>query len=68
MKYYYVNKINQSNGDHEVHYSTCNYLPSVENQEPLGYFIDFKEAVKKAKEKYVQSDGCYFCSNTCHNK
>lgn len=68
MKYYYVNRMKQSNGDHEVHESTCSYLPSIENREALGYFNDCKEAVKKAKEKYAQSDGCYFCSNACHKK
>lgn len=68
MKYYYVNRIKQSNGDHEVHESTCIYLPNIENREYLGSFNDCKEAVKKAKEKYVQSDGCFFCSNSCHKK
>lgn len=68
MKNYYVNKIKQSNGDHEVHESSCNRLPSMENREYLGLFNDCKEAVKKAKEKYAQSDGCYFCSNDCHKK
>jgi len=66
MKNYYVNKIKQSNGDHEVHESSCSFLPSVENREYLGLFSDCKEAVKKAKEKYPKSNGCYFCSDSCH--
>ena len=66
MKNYYVNKLKQSNGDHEVHVSTCNHLPNIENREYLGLFNDCKEAVKKAKEKYAKSNGCYFGSNSCH--
>jgi len=31
MDHYYVNKNEQSNGDHEVHTGNCIYLPSVEN-------------------------------------
>jgi len=53
MKYYYVNRIKQSNGDHEVHASTCSYLPIIENREPLGYFNDCKEAVKKQKKNML---------------
>jgi 23S rRNA G2069 N7-methylase RlmK/C1962 C5-methylase RlmI len=68
MKDYYVNKIKQSNGDLEVHESSCRFLPNIENREYIGLFNDCKEAVKKAKEKYAQSDGCYFCSNSCHKK
>lgn len=30
-QYYYVNKNEQPNGDHEVHTGSCIYLPSVEN-------------------------------------
>jgi len=68
MKNYYVNKIKQSNGDHEVHESTCRYLPSSENRENLGSFSNCKDAVKKAKEKFIKSDGCYYCSNSCHKQ
>ncbi|MCX9895359.1 hypothetical protein LAD77_25195 [Klebsiella pneumoniae] len=35
--YYYVNKNAQSNGDHEVHVSSCARLPAVENRLFLGY-------------------------------
>ncbi len=66
MKTYYVNKLKQANGDHEVHESTCSYLPNNQNKEYLGFFNDCKDAVKKAKEKYPKSNGCYYCSNSCH--
>ena len=47
--FYYVNKIAQPTGEHEVHASSCRYLPSVENRILLGYFTSGKEAVKEAK-------------------
>jgi hypothetical protein len=66
MKYYYVNKNAQPNGDHEVHTGDCSHLPQPENRLYLGLFSNCKDAVKKAKETYSQSDGCYYCCNACH--
>ena len=66
MDYYYVNKNAQSNGDHEVHKATCNYLPSDENRKYLGLFSTCTEAVREAKQTYLKSNGCYYCSNPCH--
>lgn len=50
---YYVNKIAQSSGEHEVHASSCRYLPSVENRIFWGYFANGKEAVREAKNTTV---------------
>ena len=66
MPHYCVNMNAQSNGDHEVHTSTCNYLPDARNQLQLGYFDNCGPAVRKAKETYARSNGCYFCCNACH--
>jgi hypothetical protein len=66
MPKYYVNKQAQSNGDHEVHTSTCIYLPSAENRKYLGEFVTCHGAVREAKKHYSQVDGCYFCSRECH--
>jgi hypothetical protein len=63
---YYVNKNQQLNGDHEVHNSSCNYLPSAENRTYLGNYNNCRDAVAKAKTYYSQSNGCYWCSNACH--
>ncbi len=63
---YYVNKNAQSNGDHEVHEKTCSYLPEAENRIYLGNFTSCHKAVVEAKKHFMQSDGCYFCSNACH--
>jgi len=66
MDYYYANKKAQPNGDHEVHTSTCSYLPSAENRLYLGIFSSCADAVKEAKKSYSQSNGCYYCSIACH--
>lgn len=66
MAHYYVNKNAQVNGDHEVHKNGCSWLPSIENRIYLGYFENCIDAVKEAKKKYPQSNGCYYCSNECH--
>jgi hypothetical protein len=66
MPTYYVNKQAQSNGDHEVHESTCSYLPSASNLLYLGVFTTCSDAVKEAKKTYSQADGCYWCCRSCH--
>lgn len=45
---YYVNKNAQSGGEHEVHQSTCSYLPDAENLIYLGDFSSCKDAIKEA--------------------
>ena len=68
MDRYYVNINSQENGDHEVHKANCSWLPDPENRKYLGEFTFCSSAVKKAKEYYSQSNGCYYCSNPCHTK
>lgn len=66
MPTYYVNKQAQSNGDHEVHESTCTYLPTEANRLYLGWFTNCSDAVKEAKKTYSQVNGCYYCCRSCH--
>lgn len=66
MAYYYVNKNAQSSGDHEVHKSSCNYLPKEENRIYLGYYNNCEDAIEEAKKYYSQVNGCYHCSIECH--
>ena len=67
MATYYVNKDAQSgSGDHEVHTSTCSYLPGSANRVYLGEFSSCSAAVDKAKKTYSDSNGCYHCSRACH--
>jgi hypothetical protein len=66
MPAYCVNTRAQSNGDHEVHNYGCNYLPDQQNRQYLGDFATCHGAVAEAKKSYRQSNGCYFCSMSCH--
>lgn len=66
MALYYVNQNAQSNGDHEVHVSTCSYLPDATNRTYLGDFQTCGPAVTEAKKSYSKANGCYFCSKPCH--
>ncbi|MCY1553165.1 hypothetical protein D9M68_896200 [compost metagenome] len=63
---YYVNRVAQSNGDHEVHTETCAWLPSIEHRLYLGTFYACGSAVIEAQKYFYQSNGCYYCSYTCH--
>ncbi len=66
MAYYYVNKNQQTNGEHEVHKKSCAWLPKPENRIYLSDYSSCASAVKKAKDYYSQVNGCYYCSNACH--
>jgi hypothetical protein len=68
MSRYYVNKKAQANGDHEVHVSTCSFLPEAEHRQYLGEFSNCHSAVAEAKKYYSTADGCYYCSNACHTR
>ena len=64
MANYYVNNNAQANGDHEVHVTGCNYMPT--DKKYLGDFATCHGAVAEAKKTYRQSNGCYWCSRNCH--
>jgi len=66
MYHYYVHTLVDENGDHEVHKEGCDKMPNIENRTYLGIFSSCREAVKKAKEIYPRSNGCYWCSRECH--
>ncbi len=67
MPYYCVNSNAQSNGDHEVHDTSCRFVPRPSNQVSLGYHQTCSGAVAEAKRLgYRQSNGCATCSPACH--
>ena len=66
MAKYYVNKNAQANGDHEVHKTGCSFMPAAGNRIYLGDFANCRAAVRAGKKHYMLSDGCYFCSRSCH--
>lgn len=63
---FYVNKNAQPNGDHEVHRSSCAWLPDVTNRIYLGDFSTAQAAVREARKYYAQVDGCYYCCPEVH--
>lgn len=63
-KEYYVNRKEQSNGDHEVHAEGCTYMPS--DNIFLGSYTNCYGAVAEAKRYYSQSNGCKYCCPACH--
>lgn len=68
MDVYYVNKLAQATGEHEVHKDPCWYLPIPEHRLKLGLFHNCHEAVAEAKKYYTNVDGCYYCCINCHKK
>lgn len=68
MPEYLYNVNVDENGNHEVHTTNCNYLPSVLNQKSLGWHTDCKEAISYAKRVTGRPnfDGCFHCCSECH--
>lgn len=69
MASYYLNQNRQTNGDYEVHTSTCERLPLPANREYLGEFSYCWQAVAEAKSRHpswYRINGCYYCSLACH--
>ena len=65
---YYVNKNAQPTSEHEVHKSTCSWLPDAENRIYLGDFVSSAEALKAARKFYSDVDGCYYCCPEIHKR
>ena len=63
---FYVNKIAQPNGDHEVHRATCSWLPNVENRIYVGDFATSQAAVREARKYFAKVNGCYYCCPESH--
>ena len=66
--FYYVNRIAQPTGEHEVHQAGCGYLPSEENRIYLGFFTNSGDAIREAKKYYSNVDGCFFCCPESHRR
>lgn len=64
---FYVNRNAQPNGDHEVHRSTCAWLPDPQNRLYLGDFLYSSQALAAAKRYYTRADGCAYCCPEIHH-
>ena len=69
-KYYYVNDDETQNPglNHEVHTKEHANELNITNKSYLGYFNNEIDAVKKAKEKYNNADGCAICCPKAHKE
>jgi len=68
MENYYVHKLTDNKGDHEVHVEGCNKMTVSENFKNLGQFSNCRAAVAEAKKNYNQVNGCFYCCNECHTQ
>ena len=68
VKLYYVNRVAQPNGEHEVHTSTCRFLPAASNRVVLGYFFNSRDALQAARRIYSNVDGCFYCCSDSHHR
>lgn len=66
MAKYYVNNRAQDNGDHEVHRDGCGWLILATNTTYLGEYSTCDAAVARARLFYRQSNGCKYCTPSCH--
>ncbi|WP_081308318.1 MULTISPECIES: hypothetical protein [Enterococcus] len=68
MPYYIANKNKDDKGRHELHESTCNYLPLKQNQLSAGNHSDCSQAILALKKMYTNADfdGCKHCCSSCH--
>ncbi len=62
MADYYVNDDSQAvSGYHEVHRNTCLLLALAKSKTYLGYYLNYKDAIAKAKAIYAKVAGCASC-------
>lgn len=63
MDNFYLNKNEQTSGEHEVHRSGCYWLTLMTNKEYLGIQLSSSAAIAKAKSLHLfwKIDGCATC-------
>jgi hypothetical protein len=62
---YYLNKRSLLNGYFPVHKENCPFLPERKNRIDLGKYDNCYDAVNKAQNLILNSDGCYYCIKRC---
>lgn len=68
MPRYYVNKSKQKKGKHQVHRVGCKCIPEPHNRVDLGNHRMCHSAVKKARQRYKNANGCFYCSRECYSR
>lgn len=64
--FYYVNKYAEPTGEHKVHQSGCDHLPSISNLVYLGEFDQCADAIREAEKYFIHVNGCTLCCKECH--
>lgn len=66
---YYVNANAQPTGEHEVHLANgCMFPAAPRNQVDLGEHPNCQSALRAAKQRYSNVDGCVHCTPSCHSR
>ncbi|MCQ8104729.1 hypothetical protein NP590_11485 [Methylomonas sp. SURF-2] len=66
MAEFYVDTTAQGNGEHIVHFATCESLPPKEARLYLGSIASCGSALKKAAEKFKPVNACPRCAAAFH--
>ena len=66
---FYINRVAQDTGEHEIHKGNCACLPSIKNREYLAKDCTYYYAEQQAKYKgYYNVDACRWCLTRYHKK
>lgn len=66
---YYVNANAQQSGEHEVHLASgCPFPAAARNQIDLGDHPNCQSAIKAARQRFRDVDGCVHCTPGCHTR
>ena len=68
MNFYHVSKESKNNGEHEIHKSTCSFLPVSEKRIFLGFLSSCNEAIAEAKKHFEEVNPCYYCCFEYHSE
>jgi hypothetical protein len=68
MNSYFLDKNEKEGGEHQVHLSTCLYLPDQSQLIHLGYFATCDDVLEAAKKHYPRIDGCSNCCKKIHEE
>jgi hypothetical protein len=62
MAKYYVAVRTRTNEDHTVHKEGCPFLPDEDKRIYLGAFNSGQDAVREARNHFIKTNSCKFCS------
>ncbi|MCG8311691.1 MAG: hypothetical protein MI976_00610 [Pseudomonadales bacterium] len=63
MAEFYIENAAQSNGDHLVHFSHCDSLPSMDEMRYLGSIASYDSAKTEGKKIFMKVNACTSCAS-----